>query len=76
MSSEIAITIDNAFNQAKLSAEEYFDEAYKYLHEKFGENKIDCAIELAKIMAQDFHTIMICAKLQEIRDAIGIRNDR
>jgi hypothetical protein len=72
MDQEFNISIDNAMRQSALTAEDYLSKAYKILDDTYDEWSIRDAIELAKIMAADFHTSMMCLKLQEIRDNINI----
>lgn len=70
---DIDITIENAFRQAHLTADEYLDKCLTVL-EDYDENSIEelkVAVELAKVCAQDFHTAVLGSKLQDIRDSIN-----
>jgi len=67
---DIQISISNAFQQAKSTADDYLGAAIDILDKHEMPYKVSEAIEVAKVMAQDFHTAMMCMKLQEIRDAI------
>lgn len=72
---EINIDAYGAMRQAGMTADHYLAEAYKILKDECYEDwTVRDAIELAKVMAQDFHTAMMCMKMQEIRDAIQERN--
>ena len=75
MSSEVMLDGTSAMRQAGYTAEHYLNAAYKILKDNEYEDwKVRDAIELAKIMATDFHTAMMSMKLQEIRDAISTRD--
>jgi hypothetical protein len=69
---EITIDFTEATRQAGLKADDYLSKAYRILKEDYGYEDwtVRDAIELAKIMAQDFNTTATCIKMQEIRDAI------
>lgn len=71
MTREVDISIENAFRQAKMTAEHYLAESYKII-ENYSDQKsnIAVAVELAKVMAQDFHTTIMATKIQEIRDKL------
>lgn len=64
----------DAMKQVSITGHIYFEEALKILQKQKNSWSISDAIELAKILAQDFHTVMLCTKMQEIRDAI-LNND-
>lgn len=71
--SEINLEPEDAMRQAWMTAEHYLNSAYKVLKDNDYEDwSVRDAIELAKIMSQDFHTAMTCMKMQEIRDAINL----
>lgn len=70
MSREVLITIENAFSQARMTADDYLGSAIDILDKHEMPYKVSDAIELAKVMATDFNTAIISMKLQEIRDAI------
>lgn len=64
--------IDTLFNQSKITAEDYFLAAESFFH-RVGiteQATIHETIELAKVMAMDFRTMMISEKLEEITNAI------
>lgn len=68
---EYQTSIDNALNQAVATAEDYLNNAYRILKKNHYEGwEVKEAVELAKVMASDFHTSIMCLKLQEIRDSI------
>lgn len=71
MTMEIDLTAERAMEQAGHTAEYYYSRACKILGES-EDHEVNPlhAIELAKVMAQDFHTVSNSAKLQDIRDAI------
>lgn len=74
---DINIEPENAMRQAGMTAEDYLNKAYKILKEEYEDWTVRDAIELAKIMAQDFNTAMMCMKMQEIRDALNAqKNDK
>ena len=60
----------DAMRQAGMTADDYLSKAFKILKDDYEDWTIRDAIELGKIMAQDFHTSMMCLKMQEIRDVI------
>lgn len=60
----------SSMRQAGMTAEDYLSKAYKILNDEHDDWTVSDAIELAKIMAKDFHTSMMCMKMQEIRDAL------
>jgi len=70
VSREVLITIENAFSQARMTADDYLGSAIDILDKHEMPYKVSDAIELAKVMATDFNTAIISMKLQEIRDAI------
>lgn len=61
---------DDAMRQAGMTADDYLSKAYAILRENPENCSARDAIELSKVMAQDFHTSMMCLKLQEIRDSL------
>jgi len=67
---DLKIYIKSALNQASKTSSHYLGESYKILNCECGDWSVGDAIELAKVMAQNFHTSMMCLKMQEIRDAI------
>lgn len=71
MSKELDITIENAFKQARMTADDYLGSAIDILDKHKIPWKTSDAVELAKVMAMDFNTAIMATKLQEIRDAIG-----
>jgi hypothetical protein len=68
--SEVQLDGTSAMRQAGMTADDYLSKAYRILEEQYENWTVRDAIELAKVMAQDFHTAMMCMKMQEIRDAI------
>jgi len=69
--SDVNLEPYDAMRQAASTAEYYLNESYRILKENDYEDwKVADVIELAKVMAQDFHSAMICMKMQEIRDAV------
>lgn len=70
MSFDFDLSADGAMRQAGMTAEDYLSKAYKILKDEYEDWTVKEAIELAKIMAQDFHTSVMCVKMQEIRDEI------
>jgi len=67
---DVTINFDNALRQASMTADDYLSKAYDILKRDYEDWGVRNAIELAKIMAQDFHTTCMCIKMQEIRDAV------
>jgi len=74
MSQETSLSIENAFAQARMTADDYLGSAIDILDKHEMPYKISDAIELAKVMAMDFDTAIMAMKLQEIRDAIEAKN--
>ncbi len=74
---EITIDFTTAMEQAKSTAHDYLYSACNILDkvEGKGEWKPEHAIELCKVMAQDFHSTMMGIKMQEIRDKLGCLED-
>jgi hypothetical protein len=70
MSTEIVLTIDQAFRQAKATAHDYLMDAYKIMSEGYDSWEMADVIALAHIMALDFNNTALCIKLQEIRDVL------
>lgn len=68
--SDFELDPSGAMRQAVSTADDYLCNAFSILEKKYEDWTIRDAIELAKIMAEDFHTAMMCAKMQEIRDSI------
>lgn len=68
--SEVELNSMDALRQAEITADHYLRKSHDILKEYYEDSSIGDAIELAKVMAQDFHTCMMCLKMQEIRDAI------
>lgn len=68
--SEVELDSMGALRQAEITADHYLSHAYEILRKEYDGWSVRDAIELAKIMAQDFHTAMMCIKMQEIRNAI------
>ncbi len=71
MKEDIDLDGSSAMRQAGMTADDYLSKAYKILKNEYEGWDVKDAIELAKVMAQDFHTAMMCIKMQEIRDAIS-----
>jgi len=71
--SEVQLDGESAIRQAGMTADDYLSKAYKILEDGYENWSVRDAIELAKVMAQDFHTTMMCMKMQEIRDAINAK---
>jgi hypothetical protein len=69
--SDIELDGTGAMRQAGMTADDYLSKAYEILKSEYEDWTVRDAIELAKIMAQDFHTAMMCVKMQEIRDSIN-----
>jgi len=69
MDHDVNLDGDSAMRQAGMTADDYLYKAYEILR-KYDDWTISDAIELSKVMAQDFHTAMMCIKAQEIRDSI------
>ena len=71
---DIGLSIENAFHQATMTAEHYFNECLEILRDEdmtvCGLDRMTLAVELAKVCAKDFHTAVISSRLQEIRDEI------
>lgn len=67
---DIQLDFNGLMRQAGMTAEDYLSKAYKILENLDGEWTTGDAIELSKVMAQDYHTSLIGLKMQEIRDAI------
>lgn len=70
--SEVQLDSDGAMRQAGMTAEHYLNAAYKILTDGDWEFNTSDAIELSKVMATDFHTCMMCMKMQEIRDSVNL----
>lgn len=72
MTREIDLSIDNAFRQAKMTANDYLLASIDILESTLDKDKCNArdAIALAQVMATDFHTTIMGLKLQEIRDAL------
>jgi hypothetical protein len=68
--SEVQLDGDSAMRQSGMTADDYLSKSYKILEDGYENWSVRDAIELAKVMAQDYHTSMMCMKMQEIRDAI------
>ena len=68
--SDVDLDGESAMRKAGMTAADYLSKAYDILKEDYDKWSVGDAIELAKIMAQDFHTSMMCMKMQEIRDSI------
>lgn len=68
--SDVDLDPSDAMRQAGITADDYLSKAYQILKDNYEDWTVRDAIELAKIMAQDFHTAMMCVKMQEIRDSI------
>ena len=64
------ISPESAIRQAGNTADDYLVKAFRIL-EDYDKFTLSDAIELTKVMAQDFHTSIMCMKMQEIRDAIN-----
>ena len=78
--SDVELDADGALRQAGITADHYLNVAIEILNSKEYTWNIKDAIELAKVMATDFDTAMMCTKIQEIRDALldissGISNE-
>ncbi len=68
--SEVDLDGISAMRQAGMTAHDYLSKAYEILNNEYEDWTVRDAIELSKVMAQDFHAAMMCMKMQEIRDAI------
>lgn len=68
--SDIELDVDDLLHQAGSTAELYLTRAYDILDKGYDNWTVRDAIELAKVMAQDFHSSLMGLKMQEIRDAI------
>lgn len=68
--SDIELDVDDLLHQAGSTAEHYLTRAYDILDKSYDNWTVGDAIELAKVMAQDFHSSLMGLKMQEIRDAI------
>ena len=73
--SDVQLDGTSVMRQAGMTADDYLSKAYQILKEDYEDWTVRDAIELAKIMAQDFHTAMMCMKMQEIRDSIHELSD-
>lgn len=73
--SEFTLDSNGALRQAILTAEDFLRCASRILDKSDDRWTIRDAIELAKVMATDFNTSMMCLKLQEIRDALTNSKD-
>jgi hypothetical protein len=71
MIDDIQLDIGGLLRQAKPPAQDHLYNAYDILEKGDYEGwTVSDAIELAKVLAQDFHTSMMGLKMQEIRDAV------
>lgn len=68
--SDIQLDLQGLMRQAALTADDYLADAYRILKRDYEDWTIRDAIELSKVIAEDFHTSMVGLKLQEIRDAL------
>lgn len=68
--SDVQLDLQGLMRQAALTADDYLADAYRILKRDYEDWTIRDAIELSKVIAQDFHTSMVGLKLQEIRDAL------
>jgi hypothetical protein len=68
--SDVDLEPNDALQQAVRTGQHYLREAFKILEEEYPGYTVEDSIQLAKVMAQDFHTAMMCRKMQEVRDAI------
>jgi hypothetical protein len=73
-SHEVDLSIDNALNQADITASHYLGKSIEILGKIDLNWEMKDAIALAHIMAIDFGTAVLSMKLQEIRDAITERS--
>ena len=71
MSSEVMLSSSGAMKQAEMTADDYLMWARSILEKSGVTWTISDAIELTKVMAQDYHTAMMCMKMQEIRNSIN-----
>jgi hypothetical protein len=69
---DVEIDFNACLRQAGMTAHDYLLRAYAILKNDYNDHDwgIKDAIELAKIMAQDYHSSIMAIKMQEIRDAI------
>ena len=67
---KVDLSAREAMEQAAMTARHYLSKACDILEDEYSEYSMVDAIELTKVMAQDFHTAMMCMKMQEIKDAI------
>lgn len=68
--SDVDLEPQDAMRQAGMTAQHYLNEAYSILAKEYDNWTVSDAIELSKVMAQDFHTTMMSIKMQEIRNAL------
>lgn len=72
--SEVQLDSTSAMRQAGMTADDYLGMA-KNILKNHDDDVFDWtlkeAVELAKVISKDFHTTMMCLKMQEIRDAIN-----
>ena len=73
MSSEVIFDGDGAMRQAGVTAHDYLVCARRILEKSGDKWTISDAIELTKVMAQDYHTEMMCMNMQEIRASIDLK---
>lgn len=73
---EIQLGFDGLMRQAGLTAEDYLSKAYDILRRDYEDWTVRDAIELSKVIAQDYHTSVMGLKMQEIRDAIENNRNR
>jgi hypothetical protein len=59
------LSAGDTMRQAMMTANDYLIEARHILSEKVGECDDTDAIELCKVMAQDYHTMMMCNQFEE-----------
>lgn len=69
--SDIELNLDGLMRQAVMTADDYLARAYEILKRDYDDWSVGDAIELAKVIAQDFHTSVMGLKMQEIRDSLG-----
>lgn len=69
MDNYITANIETLFRQSKMTAEDYFQHASRYLKD-CEEYSFDNAMRLAELMAYDFKTSMIALNIQRISESL------
>lgn len=68
----VNISIENAFKQASLTANDFLNRAYEILDQGAENFSVQDAIALAHIMSMDFNSTITNLKLQEIGDSLNM----